>query len=131
MTAYDMMPCTDRNHVSYNNCRIAHRRLALEARIVQGMIRALKREGWLPTRVNDGGDELLTVKNEKEAMDALFAVDEAAIGFSKGDAHHSVYCVLGNGVDVICDWNYSRGDVDGFNAAMGRITDRLMEKYDN
>lgn len=33
-------------------------------------------------------------------------------------AEHGVLLVLGNGEDVISDWNYSEGDADGFNAAM-------------
>ncbi len=131
MSKYDHTPCDHKRHVSDSNCYYAHKRLATESAMIRGLIRGLKKEGWLPTLVNDQGDELIKVKNETEAMDAVFAVDVSALGFSKGEAHHSFMIVLGNGVDCISDWNYSRDDADGFNALAERITDELYERHEN
>lgn len=128
MSAYDLLPCDHSQHVSARDCYYAHERLRIEERMIRSLIRRLKREGWRPTRVNDGGDELISVATERQALDAIFSVDEAALGFSKGSAHHSVYIVLGNGGDCIADWGYAAGDVDGFDAVMDRITDELWKE---
>lgn len=42
MTAYDLLPCTHRQHISNKNCYFAHERLALEARIIRGLIAGLE-----------------------------------------------------------------------------------------
>lgn len=101
----------------------------LERRIVANLIAHIERAGFKVHSVNDG-DELAPVSTAKEAMERVFAVDEASLRFYRGgrkgrgfdglsnDDWHGVLLVLGNGIDVISDWNYSEGDADGFDAAM-------------
>lgn len=129
MSKYDLLPCTHEKHVNNSDCYYAHKRLAVEEKMVRGLIRGLKRARFLPVVVNDT-EELGKVRTETETLDAVFAVDYSAIGFEKGKEHHTVQIVLGNGVDCIPDWNYTAGDPDGFNAAMERITDDLYAKHE-
>lgn len=101
----------------------------LERRIVANLIAHLERAGFQVHSVNDG-DELAAVSTGKDAMERVFAVDEASLRFYRGgkkgqtfdelsnDDWHGVLLVLGNGIDVISDWNYDAGDADGFDAAM-------------
>lgn len=133
MSAYDLLPCTHRSHVSNDDCYYAHKRLALEEKIVRKLIRDMKQEGWTPGWVYT--DEQEKVSTETQTLDAVCSVDESTITFVKGPAskqnRHGVLLVKGNGVDVICDWDFSEGDEDGFSAAMDRVTDAIMEQYDH
>jgi hypothetical protein len=40
---------------------------------------------------------------------------------------HGVLLVLGNGFDIISDWNYTDGDPDGFNAVMDVYAKKVWE----
>ena len=69
------------------------------------------------------GDEALFAR-----FFALSGLDEASLRFRRvyGEGTgrtmdprvHGVFLVLGNGEDIVSDWNYSTGDPDGFNTAM-------------
>lgn len=89
----------------------------VERRIVANLIAHMTFHGWTVASVWDG-EEDEAVSDMVSAMELIFNLDEARLYFKKGDSLHNVYLVLGNGVDCIADWNYSTGDVDGFNAAM-------------
>jgi hypothetical protein len=101
----------------------------LERRIVAHLIDHVTRSGFALHSVNDG-DEITPVATMQEAMEVIFNLDEASLRFYKGgpkgatqaalerDDWHGVLLVLGNGVDIVSDWNYSAGDADGFGAAM-------------
>lgn len=116
-----MMAAKFGSHVSPNG--------KLERRIVANLIAHLERAGFKVHSVNDG-EELKAVTDMKAAMEAVFAVDEASLRFYKGgkkgrtatqldnDLWHGVMLMLGEGVDIINDWNYNDGDADGFNKAM-------------
>ena len=92
------------------------KRIELEKKIVRHLIRTMKANNWNVFAVDDGGDELETVKGEKEAMEAVFAVDEATLHFFNSEpkgtygVRHSVLIVLGNGIDCIADHSYSESD---------------------
>lgn len=92
----------------------------LERRIVANLIYHLNGAGFLVDSVDDGGDEgFERCDGMKSAMEMIFGVCEAWLRVSKdGKKMRTIYLVLGNGVDIISDWNYSEGDADGFNAAM-------------
>lgn len=83
-------------------------RQKIERQIVRKVIRAMKAAGYLPSQVWDGG-EYVSVSNETETLDAVFAVDSATIHFDGGAGNngksHGVLCVLGNGFDVLSDWH--------------------------
>lgn len=98
----------------------------LERRIIWNLIAHLDRAGFEPCELNDG--ETLTrfkggqLDRASKAMELVFNLDEASLRFVKRgasfDDRHGVLLVLGNGIDVISDWNYFADDRDGFNAAM-------------
>lgn len=89
----------------------------LERRIVANLIAHLAFHGWSVTHVWDGDDREAT-PDMVSAMELVFNLDECRIYFSKDGHTHSVYLVLGNGVDCLADWGFSDNDADGFNAAM-------------
>ena len=89
----------------------------LERRIVANLVEHMKRGGWNVHQVFDGEEDTL-VSDTKSAMELLFNLDEATLRFKKGHATHGIYLVFGNGIELIADWFYSTGDVDGFNAVV-------------
>jgi hypothetical protein len=90
----------------------------LERRIVANLIAHLAAAGFEPCAVDDGG-EVIKAHDAKSAMETIFSVDDAWLLMRKaGGKRHAIALVLGNGIDVVSDWNYSEGDADGFNAAM-------------
>jgi hypothetical protein len=91
-----------------------------ERRIVANLIAHMEREGWKVQGVHDG-DGFDKAADMKSAMELIFNLDDAGLYFEKGDAEHRVLLILGNGVDIVSDWNYSNGDADGFNAAMEKF----------
>jgi hypothetical protein len=97
-------------------------RQELERKIVRHLIRTAKTVGWNVHSVDDGGDERVPVKNETEAMDAIFAVDESRLYLLKNGVRHSVLLVGGNGIDIIADHSYVDGDPDGFEALMDSVS---------
>lgn len=102
----------------------------LERRIVAALICHMDRHGFHVHSVYDGEEETRfereTAKQPKSAMELIFNLDEASLRFvrktdtRKGNAAdwHGVLLILGNGEDIISDWNFYDGDRDGFNAAM-------------
>jgi hypothetical protein len=94
----------------------------LERRIVWALCQNLKARGWSVHTVWDG-EELTRVSTPKEAMELIFNLDEASLRFTKdGKKLHGVLLILGNGEDIISDWNYSVADADGFDADMVAVT---------
>jgi len=91
-------------------------RQEIERKVVRHLIRTMKKHGWIITRIDDGGDpdEDTIDPNEEQAMDAVFAVDAAAIYFHKAfgekrGATHHVQIILGNdGYDAIADNSCSK-----------------------
>lgn len=79
---------------------------------IEQAIRALRAAGWELAYVDDGGENI-PVKTEPEAIDAIMAVDQAWLHFTKGEPeldkklHKTgwLFFVLGNDPDeVICDY---------------------------
>jgi hypothetical protein len=128
MSKYDLTDNCPRGERHPETCNIAHDRLNLEAKIVRSLIRDLKAEGWIATSVYTDMHE--DVRTETQTMDCVFSVDESTITFSKDGKRRGVLVVLGNGCDVIADYNVSRDESDGWNALMEATTDALMEQYD-
>ena len=94
-----------------------------ERRIVWNLIHHLYQNGgWTVARVEDG-ETRPKVTSAKAAMELLFNLDDAWLGFSNTTSKrtHYVRFVFGNDMDVISDWNYSEGDPDGFDAAMNKF----------
>lgn len=85
----------------------------LERRIVANLIAYMDQNDWKVAGVHDG-DVYAKVNDMKAAMELIFNLDEAGLYFAKGKSHHCVYLVLGNGIDIICDWYYAKDDADGF-----------------
>jgi hypothetical protein len=89
------------------------KRIELERKIVRHLIRTMKKNDWRLYGV-DNGDGVRFVNGEKEAMEAVFAVDESSIHFfcnlEDSSNRHSVLIILGNGIDCIADHSYSESD---------------------
>ena len=99
-----------------------HAEAKIERRIVHGLISHLKRAGFELFRTFDG-EQFEQVDNRESAMGFVFNLDEVSLRFvpkgqRKSDLEHGVLLVLGNGTDVLTDWNFDANDADGFNAAM-------------
>ena len=102
------------------------KRQEIERRIVRKLIRSMKAAGWVIARINDGGgpDEDALNPNETEAMDVVFAVDEATIYFAKGTCVRHALIVLGNdGWDCIADHSCSNHALayDDFETVMDAV----------
>lgn len=90
----------------------------LERRIVANLLEFMAHKGWKVSSVYDGEEETATA-DATAAMELIFNLDEVSVRFAdQSEKIHGVLLVLGNGIDIIADWNYSEGDVDGFNAAI-------------
>jgi hypothetical protein len=92
-----------------------------ERRAVWALCHHMEERGWSVHTVYDGEEET-HVATPKDAMELIFNLDEASLRFYRtghdATKWHGVLLILGNGEDIISDWNYSKGDPDGFNAAM-------------
>lgn len=117
----------------------------LERRITAALISHLEQKGFRVTGVWDG-EAWEKADTAKEAMEFIFNLDESSLrfvtaeGFDR-DKHEKtrkgrnafaknergVFLVLGNGIDIISDWNYHKDDSDGFNKAMEEFN---AEDYD-
>lgn len=100
--------------------------LAIEARIVRKLCRELKKAGYLPESVFDGG-AYVKARTESAVLEAVFAVDDATIHFDRGAGangkSHGVFIVLGNGVDCMSDWHVSDKDFDAVVSRVSAETD--------
>ena len=100
----------------------------VERRIVAGLIEHLILSGFTLHSVFDGEEET-SVSTAQEAMELIFNLDEASLRFYKEpnpDQWHGILLVVGNGEDIISDWNYFFDDRDGFNAAMDQFVVELF-----
>lgn len=113
----------------------------LERLIVASLISHMAEKGFCVTGVWDGED-FHKANDAKSAMEAIFSLsDEASLRFVLAEGfdrekHESnrvitvrnpnayapnergVFLVIGNGEDIISDYNFSPDDKDGFDAAM-------------
>lgn len=79
---------------------------------IQQAIRALVADGWLLRYVYDG-EERVKVTNEPEAIEAIMAVDDAALHVRRGGDTGWVRFVLGNDPDeVVCDYTTNLTCID-------------------
>lgn len=96
---------------------------ALERRIVWNLIAFLEARDFRVYGIWDG-EEFVETSDAKTAMEYIFNLDEASLRVvsrsvkSVKNDWHGIYLVLGNGEDIISDWNYFKDDRDGFNAVM-------------
>jgi hypothetical protein len=89
----------------------------LERRIVANLIAHLEAHGFTPESLFDGEEEP-KVSDAKSAMELIFNLDECTLWVRKGERRHGIFLTLGEGLDIICDYNHTEGDPDGFAAAM-------------
>ena len=104
-------------------------RMKLERRIVWNLLRHLHRGGCVPYTVAGGDDGNEPVKDALEAMNLVFNLDEACIGFVvEGNALDednevgNVVLVFGEGIECVSDWRWNDDIV-------GRTFNRIMEKF--
>lgn len=98
-------------------------RAKIERRIVWNLLQYLEANDWYVRAIWDGEENVRT-ESAKDAMELIFNLDEVSVRVAKGrervkgENWHGILLVLGNGTDVLSDWNYTEGDPDGFNATM-------------
>lgn len=100
----------------------------LERRIVANLIFHMQANGFRVHSIWDGEEFTGFPATEqpadalKRAMELIFNLDEVSLRFVNrefdDDDEHGVLLILGNGQDIIADWNYFGDDRDGFNRAM-------------
>jgi hypothetical protein len=97
-------------------------RCMVERAVVFALLLHLSKCGFEPFSVDDGGGEWEAVTGHKEVMESVFAVDDAKVRFKNSEYDRpsgSVYFVMGNdGWDIINDYSWRVGDLDGFQKAM-------------
>lgn len=97
----------------------------LERRVVFNLIAHLERAGFAVAGVHDG-DEFTECADAKAAMELIFNLEEASLCMKNTSGkQHGILLILGNGLDIASDWNYSEGDPDGFDAAMDDFLDNV------
>lgn len=125
----------------------------LERLIVASLISHMAEKGFLVTGVWDGED-FHEANNAKSAMEAVFSLsDEASLRFVLAEGfdrekhekqrvitvknrnayapkEHGVLLVIGNGEDIISDYNYFKEDSDGFDAAMKEYSVENFKRLD-
>lgn len=95
----------------------------LERRIVFNLLTHLEAHGFY-VRATWDGESREKVSTPKEAMEFIFNLDEVSVRVAKGkdrvkgENWHGILLIMGNGIDIVSDWNYTDGDPDGFNAVM-------------
>jgi hypothetical protein len=87
---------------------------------VRKVLRALKANGWDVVAVDDGGDELVPVTNEKETIEAVLAVESSHVILKNGQARGWFFVVwqgpptedVGeNAEDVVADYTTNLPEV--------------------
>lgn len=91
----------------------------LERRIAWNLLTHLEAGGWTVFELDDS-DEVAQITDSKQAMELIFNLDQADISVGNADRSctHMIRLILGNGVDMISDYTYGEGDIDGFDALM-------------
>lgn len=94
-----------------------------ERRVVWNLLQYLASHDFYPHIYNDGDENEVIEEEDKilAAMNAIFAVDECAVGMKHkaGENWHDIIFVLGNSPEeVVSDWHYFEDDNDGFKAIM-------------
>lgn len=100
-------------------------RLYVERYIVETLIDRALAEGWKLDSVFDS-EEYIKTRTREKALDAIFAVDESTVRFTKDDSPlRGVFIVLGNGCDVISDYSAPNPENDrqDWNGLMDRVNE--------
>jgi len=104
-------------------------RVKLERRIVLSMIEHLVEQGFVLVEASDG-EERIKPKDNMEAMEHVFGVDESHLYFQKpGFKSHWIFLVHGNGVDIISDYSFTNGDPDGWCKVMD-VFNKDVERFE-
>jgi hypothetical protein len=97
--------------------------LALERVIVKHLIETLVAHGWHVDHVWNGAEEVHNIGLGAQ-LDSIFAVDESQIIFEDQQGHqHWVAITLGNGADVVSDFDVAHYDADKFGKAMAAFVE--------
>ena len=93
--------------------------------------RPLVKAGFEAFAVDDGGEDLEPVTSQEAVVDAVLAVWEAWVHYRRKGATASagsVWLVLVNDPwETVTDWRYSKGDPDGFDAALEEASTKLEQ----
>lgn len=86
----------------------------IEKQIVAKLFEMLAAEGWHPIYVDDtDGEEVHDVTSFDEAILVIESVSESSVAFrKKGRLYRNVYFIVGNGGDIVSDYDCNDGDFD-------------------
>lgn len=98
-------------------CNIAHKRIALEKKVLRKYLSLLRAGGWIVVNVHDG-ERSIRALTVKDALDTIFSVDESTVIVANGTERSWFMVVLGNGIDCVPDYG-------------SKLPDEIMERaYD-
>lgn len=94
-------------------------RCRIERRVIANLLAYLAANGFTVRSVHDGEDTVETA-DAKAVLELVFNLDESWLHVYKpgNKGSHTVYIILGNGLDCIADYGYYMDDRDNFNSVM-------------
>ena len=94
-----------------------HNMADVEVKVVTKLFEMFEEEGWVPKKVDDGGD-YVPVTTWSEALETIDSVELSTLFVVGGSQRSWVTLILGNGVDVVSDYSCS-----------GPALEALMERH--
>lgn len=103
-----------------NRCR-------LERKALWSILGDMADKGWTAYRTNDG-ERIEAHTDPESVMEVCFNLDEVRVGFrNEAGDKHNIFLVFGNSPnEIVCDWGFTDGDPDGFDAAISAATDAIQ-----
>ncbi len=105
---------------------------SVEKTIVRVLHAELKKAGFVPVKVWDGG-EYVDTNRLRDVLDAVFSVDTSTIHFAPVSdpskwGNLGVYVVCGNGADLLSDWHCSDPKFDEVVTSVMHRTDEIAAR---
>jgi hypothetical protein len=99
----------------------------LERKALWSILGDMADKGWKAFRTNDG-DRNEAHTDDKSVMEVCFNLDECWVAFrNEAGDKHTIFLVFGNSPnEIVCDWGFTVGDPDGFDAAITAATDAIQ-----
>lgn len=105
----------------------------VEKLILRKVLEELKKVGFIPVRVWDGG-EYVRARAERTVLKVVYTVGCATIHFAPVDKPKEwgatgVFVVTGNGIDVISDWHTQDRKFDAALERVAKYVNHLEEEH--
>jgi len=105
----------------------------VEKLIIRKTLAVLKKAGFAPVRVWDGG-EYVRARCERTVLKVVYSVGCATIHFAPIDkpkewGSTGVFVVTGNGIDVLSDWHIQDKKFDAAMERVGEYVNQLESQH--